>query len=183
MLCFNFRIPHCFNGLIYYSSYASVSCSVKSFATQPPFPLSSHTTQHYIVLSRCRCKQTTQSYPGSSVKSMKSTFIMLLNGRCRFDDSTSSHTTKTIFCEFQTFTLLPFIMPSRRRCRSQNSNVKPDHVYTMMDAGADLKIQMSIRPCTIYHSLWYQDAGADLKIQMSSQTISSYMHTKLLFWE
>ena len=58
------------------------------------------------------------------------------------------------FLRVSTFTLLPFIMPSRHRCRSQNSNVRS-------------------------HSSLYQDAGADLKIQMSSQTISSYVHTKL----
>ena len=149
----------------YTSSYASVSCSVRSFATLPPFPLSSHTTQHYIVLSRCRCKyqdspssQTTQSYPGSSVKSM------IQHPSCYRKAGADLKTQRQV---------------TPQKLFSASFNIHTPTIHHAIETQVQIsKFKRQVRPC-IYHSLWYQDAGADLKIQMSSQTISSYVHTKL----
>ena len=72
-----------------------------------------------------------------------STFIMLSRrGRCRFEDSTSSQT-KNYFLRVSTFTL---IVPS--------------------NAGAHLKIQMSIRPCNIHHCIKMQVQTSKFKCRV-----------------
>ena len=72
--------------------------------------------------------------------------VNIHHARCRFEDSTSSHTTKTIFCEFQ--------------------HSHSYHSSCHRDAGADLKIQMSIRPCTIHHGIKMQVQTSRFKCQV-----------------